>query len=303
MGQMSEDTFLITGAAGYLGRRVVLEASGRGTVVAASHRPSHFGDHVRATVLDVTDRDAVLRLFDRFAPKYVVHTAAVNPGQGDDATMHRVNVDGSAYVAQGAEAVGARLVAISTDVVHDGRRGPYSDSAPASPLNHYGRTKAAGEEATLAADPTAAVVRTSLMYGLDEMDRGTAGFAESLSAGGEQVLFSDVLRTPILVDTLARAIVCLSENEYSGYLNVAGRQALSREAYGRSMLEYWGVPSTDRLRSGLAADVSDSIPLDLRLDVSKAELLLGFPLPGLDEVLKKASIDGSLSAMDNPPIS
>lgn len=298
---MSEDTFLITGAAGYLGRRVVREASGRGKVVAASHRPSHFGDHVRAAVLDVADRDAVFRLFDRVAPQYVVHTAAVNPGQGDDATMHRVNVDGSDFVAQGAEAVGARLVAVSTDVVHDGRNGPYADSAPASPLNHYGRTKAEGEGLVLAADPTAAVVRTSLMYGLDEMDRGTAGFAEGLSAGEEPVLFSDVLRNPILVDTLASAIVCVSEKDFSGHLNVAGRQALSREFYGRRMLEYWAVPSTDRLRSGLAADVSSSIPLDLRLDVSKAELLLGLRLPGLEEVLRKASIDGPHSVRDNPP--
>jgi dTDP-4-dehydrorhamnose reductase len=123
------------------------------------------------------------------------------------------------------------------------------------------------------------------MYGLDQMDRGTASFAERIERGEPQALFSDALRNPIQVDTLAAAILRLVETTYSGTLNIAGRQVLSRDEYGRRMLEYWGVAARGLLEAARAADISDSIPLDLRLRIDRAERLLGIELPGVDTVL------------------
>ena len=292
MGTMPESTYLITGATGYLGRRLVREAETRGRVYAASRQPAtdaQVGIHVE---LDVSDRSKVLRVLTELRPTVIIHAAAVNPGQGDDTTMWEVNAEGSGHVAEGAREVGGRLVAISTDVVHDGRHGPYHDDDDANPINHYGRSKAAGETAILAHAPDAAVVRTSLMYGLDEMDRGTASFAERINRREPQALFSDVLRNPIRVDTLAAAILRLAETTYAGTLNIAGRQVLSREEYGRRMLAYWGVPTDGLLDSARAADISDSIPLDLRLVVERAERLLGMNLAGVDTVVASASEPG-----------
>jgi dTDP-4-dehydrorhamnose reductase len=245
-------------------------------------------------ILDLVDRDAVHELVERVRPSAIVHAAAVNPGQGDEDAMERVNVGGSRNIAEAAEAVGARLVAVSTDIVHDGRAGPYTDDVPPTPINAYGRTKAAGEEAVLSAYPSAVVVRTSLMYGLDEMDRGTAGFAERLSRGETVSLFTDVQRNPVPVDVLADALLRLARTEYSGLLNVAGGQALSREDFGRTMLAHWGVETDDLIQGVCARDISDAIPLDVRLDSSRAEKLLEMTLPGLDEVLatSESSLQG-----------
>ena len=288
MAGMASTVFLITGATGYLGRRLVAAAEPFGPVFAAVHRPVAAGAKDRVVAIDVTDRDAVLRAFRKVRPTVVIHAAAVNPGQGDDDLMWRVNADGSRHVAAASRVVGARLIAISTDLVHDGRSAPYDDDRPAKPVNAYGRSKAAGEVAVRTVDPDAVVVRTSLMYGLDEMDRGTASFAERIGRGEPQILFTDVLRNPINVDTLADAIVRTGATDYVGLLNVAGRQAVSRAAFGRQMLRYWQVPVGDLLQSGLAADVSESIPLDLRLSIDRAEGLLGISLPGVDDVLKGA---------------
>jgi len=288
MGTMTEPSFLVTGASGYLGRRLVREAGMRGRVYAAARRPPVDAPVAIPVELDVSDRSAVQRVVHELRPAVIVHAAAVNPGQGDDETMWRVNADGSGHVAEGASAVGSRLVAVSTDIVHDGRHAPYDDAAPANPINHYGRSKAAGESATLEHAPEATVVRTSLMYGLDEMDRGTASFAERISRGEPQTLFSDVLRNPIRVDTLAAAILRLITTAHSGTLNIAGRQVLSRDEYGRRMLSYWGVPTDGLLDSARAAVISDSIPLDLRLTVDRAEELLGMDLAGVDAVLDMA---------------
>lgn len=281
MDVMTTPVFLITGATGYLGRRLVREAAQRGRVYAASRHPSEsqpLGVPVR---LDVSDREAVLRVTHELEPTTIIHAAAVNPGQGDDDAMWQVNAHGSRHVAEAAREAGSRMVAISTDVVHDGRHGPYEDDAPANPINEYGRSKAAGEEAVAAVAPEAAIVRTSLMYGFDEMDRGTAGFVHRIKRGEPVVLFSDVLRNPILVDTLAEATVVLAETSYAGTLNIAGREALSREEYGRKMLAYWAVSPEGLVQAGSAAKRSDSIPLDLRLSVELAQGMLEVDLAGL----------------------
>ncbi len=280
---MDDARFLITGAHGYLGRTLVAVAGQRGTVASCVHRASP--DDTDAVVMDIGDADAVCEIVARLEPTVVIHTAAVNPGQGDDAEMFRINTSGSLHVAQAAIAVGARLVAVSTDIVHDGTAGPYADDVPATPINAYGRSKAGAEEAVLGLDPTAVVVRTSLMYGLGEMDRGTRGFAERMIAGETVPLFSDVMRNPVRVGDLAEALVRLAGSEYSGLLNVAGAQALSREEFGRRMLRYWGVASEGLIEPVKARDVSDSIPVDVRLDSSRAEELLDMRFPGVDEVL------------------
>jgi dTDP-4-dehydrorhamnose reductase len=289
MGIMEGPIYLITGATGYLGRRLVCRANTHGMVYAASRRPLAAASAGTPVRIDVADRDAVLRVVDEIKPTVIIHAAAVNPGQGDDDSMWRVNAEGSAHVAEGARDCGSRLVAVSTDVVFDGRRAPYGDDDAASPVNHYGRSKAAGESGVFTFSPDAAVARTSLMYDLEDMDRGTAGFVERLSRGEPLTLFSDVLRNPIRVDTLADALVKLAETTYSGTLNVAGRQTLSREAFGRVMLQHWGVDAEDLIQSSRAADVSDSIPLDLRLVVERAQLLLGMDLAGVDTVVGSAS--------------
>lgn len=284
---MSQQILLITGGSGYLGRHLTAKAVDSFQVYTTYTRHPDQIKAGQAMPLVLTRRDDVLRLVGDLSPQAIIHAAAVNPGQGDDETMRQVNALGSRYVAEAAVAVGARLVHVSSDMVHDGKNAPYTDDAPPSPLSGYGRSKAEAEAAVAEIDPTAAIVRTSLIYGLAEMDRGTEGFVARLRAGQPLVLFSDSIRQPVWVESLAGALLKLATEkaDFAGLLNVAGRQVLSREEFGRRMLQWWRIDPGDLLQSGRAAEVSATIPLDLRLSVSKAEQILQMRLPGVDEVL------------------
>jgi dTDP-4-dehydrorhamnose reductase len=279
---------LITGGSGYLGRHLTAKAANRFEVYTTySSQPTQIKAG-QALPLTLTAHDNVLRLVNQLEPAAIIHTAALNPGMGTDEEMIQVNALGSRYVAEAATAIGARLVYVSTDVVHSGRNAPYTDDAPPAPLNGYGRSKAQAEAAVAQVDPSAAIVRTSLIYGLEEMDRGTEGFVNRLKDGQPLVLFSDVIRQPVWVDSLAAALLRLIEVDYAGTLNVAGRQALTREEFGRRMLAWWGIEPGNLLQAGLAADIAPVTPLDLRLTITKAEQLLQMTLPGVDEVLSQA---------------
>ncbi len=255
-------------------------------VVVSRRHPSSLPPAVEWRRIDLLDVAAVDSLIAGVGPTAVISAAAVNPGPVAD---FEVNVIGAAAVARAAAAVGARLVHVSSDIVHDGRLAPgeggYADDAEPSPINAYGRSKAGGERAVLAADPGAVVVRTSLIYGVDRIDRGTQGLIERLERGERLGLWGDAIRQPTWIDALAGGLLDLAlvHVDESGPLNLAGGEAMSRAAFARRLLRHWGVAADDRIDETLAADLVGQ-PLDLRLELTRARAL-GLAVPGVSEVL------------------
>ena len=275
----------ITGLSGYLGERLAV------AVQQAGHQPVDLG---RSNGLDLLDPGSVQDVVMALAPDTVIHAAAAaNPGRLED-SFDAVNRVGSAAVATATASIGARLVHVSTDLVLSGRAGPYADDAAADPLGAYGRSKAAAEAEVRRIDPTAAVVRTSIIYGLHRIDRSTAGFLDRIRRGEPLELFTDVVRQPVWVDALAAGLVRLAVElpAVSGTLNLAGDQALDRAAFGRRMLAWWGLERSafDRVVDGRAAPTFPAVALDLRLGLDRARAL-GLACHGVDEVLTRATLN------------
>lgn len=278
---------LVTGASGYLAHRLLPIAAGYGQVIGVARNADTVYKPFQAESLDLTDADAVVQLIRRVDPDVVIHAAASNPGS-DEQQMDAVNHLASHTIARTTAETGCRLVMVSTESVHGGDAAPYSDSAVASPVSTYGRTKLLGEQAVARQDPRAVIVRTSLIYGLELMDRGTRGFVERMRRGEQLVLFEDVLRQPVWVDSLAHAL-CRLAFEYrdvSGLINVVGGQVMSRAEFALALLDYWRIePDTQIVqRSGRGIEGQ---PMDLRCECARATGL-GFSMPGVTEVLLKA---------------
>ncbi|XVU29492.1 dTDP-4-dehydrorhamnose reductase [Actinoplanes sp. CA-054009] len=145
--------WLVTGAGGMLGRDLVLSLreSGQTEVVAAG----------RAS-LDIADEAAVREAVE--GADVVVNAAAWTDVDGAEANEEAATAVNGQAVAVLAAAAGKRLIHVSTDYVFDGTAtSPYPEDAIPAPVNAYGRSKAAGERAVLAAGGT--VVRTAWLYG------------------------------------------------------------------------------------------------------------------------------------------
>ena len=271
---------LVTGGSGYLGRHLVALARGDDEVFYTffNHDPlgTPAGIH-----LDLRDRRAVHELVQSVQPDAVIHTAG-SEGSNDSAN---VILSGAKHIAEAMRMTGGRLIHLSTDVIFDGRSAPYDESRSPSPLHAYGRSKAAAE-ATVGSYDNYVIVRTSLIYGLDIMDRGTKRMVETLRAGEPYTLFSDQRRNPVWVETLSRACLELASLEYVGVLNVAGGQVLSRAEFGPRLLNWWHV--TERTNLTVGPSDGKKWPRDLELDLRCARGLLTTPLLGADEVLAEA---------------
>lgn len=277
---------LITGASGYLAQALLPCAVQRAKVVGIARHIDAISSAVNAIAVDLTDREAVIDVVLSQNPDAIIHCAAVNPG-GSEKDMVAVNDAGTANIAEAAHQLDCRLVSVSSDTVFNGTEAPYADNADASPLpeNSYATTKACGEEHISNWVPESIIVRTSLIYGIDRIDRGTAGFAKRLAQGETVKLFTDVIRQPVHDKALANALcaLALDYTGESGFINIAGDESMSRFDFGVRMLNYWGINYTDQLEpvSGLGIP---GLVMDASLSLRRATAL-GFATPGVSAVL------------------
>jgi dTDP-4-dehydrorhamnose reductase len=190
---------LVTGVSGQVGHALVSGAPAHVELVACT----------RADV-DIADERAVLSCVRLHKPAVIVNAAAytaVDRAETEPELARRINADGPLYLAQAAREVGARLVHISTDFVFDGTSSvPYRPDAEARPLNVYGMTKKAGEDAVLGALPEHSVIlRSSWVYAAGGRNFLGTMLRHLRSTGAVRVV-ADQIGTPTAARSVAEAI-------------------------------------------------------------------------------------------------
>ena len=290
---------LITGAGGLVGQALA-QAAGRwrgADVLATGRRPRlalpGFGGGTAA--LDVTDADAVERAFQDFAPDVVLHaagTAQVEACEDNKEACWALNVDASAALAAACHRHGARLVLPSTDFVFDGEHGPYAEDARPAPLNAYGRTKLAAENALKSSRLTEwAVVRTTLVFGAPAGPAPRLDFVRwlvrELGAGRPVRVPDDQLRTPTYADDFADGVLRIVRFRKRGVFHLSGREALTTYAFALRVAEGFDLDAA-LISSTTTAELHPGAPRPLRagLLILRAETELGYRPRSLDAALR-----------------
>ncbi|MEC6798289.1 dTDP-4-dehydrorhamnose reductase [Photobacterium sp. S4TG1] len=121
--------------------------------------------------LDITSEQDVIKSVNEFLPNIIINAAAhtaVDKAEDEVELSYAINRDGSKYLAQAADQVGASILHISTDYVFAGdKQGLYSESDPVNPQGVYGESKLAGEEAVINACSRHIILRTAWVFGED----------------------------------------------------------------------------------------------------------------------------------------
>lgn len=152
---------LVTGSSGQLGRELRNAACGGGSEGISWL----FTD---LPELDIVDSGAVGRFFAAETPEAVVNCAAwtdVDGAETDPEGVYRINAEAPRLLAEAAKRSGAPLIHISTDFVFDGlKQTPYTEDDHPAPLNVYGKSKLAGEQAVTGSGCNGVILRTSWLY-------------------------------------------------------------------------------------------------------------------------------------------
>jgi dTDP-4-dehydrorhamnose reductase len=257
---------LITGARGQLGQDLVTAFAGHDVVALGRD------------VLDVGDRDSVLQVLGATRPDAVVHSGAwtaVDACESDPDRAFRVNALGTRHVAEGARAVGARVLYVSTDYVFDGTAPrPYHEWDDPNPVSVYGRSKLGGEREL---DPGSTTVRCSWVVGVHGSNMIKTILR--LAAEHDQLTFVDDQHgCPTFTDDLARMIRQLVVARLPGTFHVTNQGPTTWFGFARAVIGAAG-HDPERVRPCSTSDMVRPAPRPANSVLDNAALRLsGIPL-------------------------
>ena len=222
--------FFVTGVNGQLGHDVMNELSKRGHEGVGSDLGETYAgvqDGSAVTTmpyvsLDITDQAAVKKQIMEIKPDAVIHCAAwtaVDAAEDEDkqATVKKVNVDGTRNIAEVCKALDCKMLYLSTDYVFDGQgTTPWEpDCKDYKPLNVYGQSKLDGELAVSSILEKYFIVRIAWVFGVN----GKNFIKTMLRVGKERGAVSvvdDQIGSPTYTYDLARLLVDMIQSDKYG---------------------------------------------------------------------------------------
>ncbi|MFZ6801211.1 dTDP-4-dehydrorhamnose reductase [Undibacterium sp. Di24W] len=154
---------LLTGTSGQLGRSLAKALRDVGEVITPQRAE-----------LDLSDIESIAPYIQHCQPDLIVNPAAytaVDLAEKEDEVAYRVNAEAPTILAQEAKKMGIGLIHFSTDYVFDGsksdtdgERALYKEEHVCAPLNVYGASKLAGEQAIVNSGCRHLIFRTSWVY-------------------------------------------------------------------------------------------------------------------------------------------
>ncbi|WP_121667586.1 dTDP-4-dehydrorhamnose reductase [Mesonia aquimarina] len=159
MGTIEKQSVLVLGSGGQLGRCLqdVLKETTRFDYIFKTSRE-----------VDITDKAAVEACFAIYQPVYCINAAAytaVDKAEEEKEQAYAVNKQGLANIAESCKKHKSICIHISTDFVFQGNRErPLGEEDEVQPINVYGASKLAGEEALKENWKKHIIIRTSWLF-------------------------------------------------------------------------------------------------------------------------------------------
>jgi len=150
---------LLTGTNGQIGYELERSLQGLGEIIA-----------VDRSRMDLSDLDQVRDVIRTVKPSLIINPAAytaVDKAETETELAFRINAHAPAVMAEEAKKLGAAMIHYSTDYVFDGSKtSAYTEADRTCPINVYGSSKLASEQAIAAAGIPYLILRTSWVYGM-----------------------------------------------------------------------------------------------------------------------------------------
>jgi dTDP-4-dehydrorhamnose reductase len=251
--------------------------------------------------IDLAQPNTLLQLIGELQPQIIINAAAytaVDKAETEPELAKAINATAPSILAQEAQKLQAFLIHISTDYVFDGRQSyPYQEIDPTNPLNVYGQSKLAGEEAIRENCDRHLILRTSWVYGI----HGKSNFVKTmlrLGAEREEIcVVADQIGSPTwtgdIASTIAELIPQLKSPDKSGTYHYTNSGVASWYDFAVAIFEearHLGFPLTvQRVIPITTADYPTPAqrPTYSVLSCAKISAILENPLPHWRQALRQ----------------
>lgn len=272
--------------------RPILLLGGHGMLAAALSRSLRrrglSAESVDRDVCDLTDRQQIDALFERFKPGLVLNAAAytaVDKAEQEEPLATAINGTAAGHLADACKQCSATLVHFSTDFVFDGQASePYATDAPTNPISAYGRSKLAGEKAIQQSGlDDYLILRTAWLYGPWAGRPFPKVILDAAAAGKPLSVVADQHGAPTFTIDLAEATLDLLDKRARGLHHITGGGRTTWFDFTKKILEVFGV-TPQSLEPTTAAAWAQQRPESARrpafsvLDCSITETMLGRPM-------------------------
>ncbi len=222
------------GSQGMLGHDLVTTLSKEHTVTAWTRSD-----------LDTTRESDVTEKITALHPDIIINATAytnVDQAESEEAQATLVNGTAVGYLAHVAQMLDIPLVHYSTDYVFDGLQAEgYTEDDTTNPINAYGRSKLAGEEAIVNTNTLSYyIIRTSWLYG-----HHGKNFVEtmlSLAEKGEPLkVVDDQIGSPTYTKDLAEAtLAIINTSKPFGIYHITNSGYTSWYAFAKAIFDVYG---------------------------------------------------------------
>ncbi|MBI5247342.1 MAG: SDR family oxidoreductase [Elusimicrobia bacterium] len=238
---------LITGGTGLLGKGME-ETAPAGWRILGVHQRDYAVEDAKAKhiVLDIREKRAVDRLFEKHRFDAVVHAAgiaSVDFVEKNYAESLESNLVGTLNVCSAARRAGVHLIYVSTNAVFDGTHPPYKETSLTKPVNKYGQIKVECERLVTETLPDSAIMRPILMYGWNHpvtRPNPATWIHDKLMRGETVELVDDVTENPLYNISCGEALWAMTRKKVRGVFHVAGKDAMNRWKFGLALAKTFG---------------------------------------------------------------
>jgi len=282
---------------------LVIGSTGQVATALARQAGSHEVIRLGRPQFDLANPTGIADVIGQVAPDLIINAAAytaVDKAEDEIEAARALNEAGPAALARSADARGVPFIHISTDYVFNGLGGaPYAETDATAPLNVYGQTKADGEQAVLAVNPFALIVRTSWIYG-PEGNNFVRTMLRLATEGDTLSVVDDQIGRPTEANALAEALLALGEHlrggASGGLLHVANQSEASWKDLAQASISGAGLSTNVAGIPTSAYPTRARRPGDTRLDLGRARADYGITLPewqvSLERCLEMMGVSG-----------
>lgn len=291
MTENNQQKILVTGGSGQLATSLRKRAPDEVVIIG---RPE----------FDFDRPESILEALARYRPSAIVNAAAwtaVDLAESHEIEAKAANQTGPEIIARYCREARVPFIHVSTDYVFSGNKGaPYEESDPIAPCTVYGRTKADGEAAVMAANPESVILRTSWVYA----PHGKNFVRTMLNAGAKNPrlkVVADQRGNPTNADDLAEAVLTIvhrllfkeEADALGGIYHAAGSGETTWHGLAVAALEDavpHGQPFPEEVTPIATEDwpTPAKRPMDSRLSCQKMKEVFGVGLPDWRVSLKRA---------------